>query len=144
MSTLKNPFKQIGKQISNNVVEASIYKEKKENLIKYGNETILTWNTIGQIALLQIYKKFTNVEIKGLDFISDSVILILGNLGLNKISQTNTYLSNSITEIYYPLTSTLFFTAYNNIMYSASYVKTLSLIVPFTILEYYAYKKIYE
>jgi hypothetical protein len=140
MTTLKhkNSNRDNQKNKSNN--KSNNKSDNKSSYDSYLGDTLLTTNTIVQILGLQLYKYFSNKEITGIDFVSDSIILTLSNLTLNKISQVDTYLATTIKDIYYPVTSALFFTAYNNMMYDASYIKSLSLIAPLTIGEYYFLK----
>lgn len=102
--------------------------------------TILATNTVIQIISLQLYKMLTEVPISIVDLASDTIILTLSNILLNKISKVNTHLNTQLKDVYYPLTSALFFSGYNNVMYNSSYIKSLSLITPITIGEYYFLK----
>jgi len=117
-------------------------KEKNDEKEEIGN--LILYANIGlQILSAQLFKYLTNIEIKKVDVISDAIILSLSNIVLYKASEVNTHLTTTLKEIYYPLTSTLFYSAYNYAMYDESYIKSLSLIVPITIGEYYGFKKIY-
>jgi hypothetical protein len=123
------------------IVEQSNTNEENQVFDSKLKDSVAIINTSFQILFMQLYKYITGIEIKYIDVASDAIILSLGNYPLYALSKHSTYLQKDLKEIYYPLTSSLFTTAYGNTIYGTGYLKMLSLLVPFVGLEYLAIDK---
>jgi hypothetical protein len=112
-------------------------KKKFPNLENYAIA-----NTLVQVGLTEIMRYFNNQDISIIDVTTDVVILSLSNYGLNYISDD--FLESQISyngktsnfrKAFYPLSSNLFYSLYNNMLYENSYVTSFALFTPVMIAE---------